>query len=136
MLKKKTLEELLLKAGYSAKATKLYLNKVNVGAIKQPDIVSTYRGLLCGDSITLYLKLESELIKNSKFEYIGCVGTATSGSALTSLVIGKTIQQAWKITKDDVLNELDGLPENHCAELAVNALYKALEQLEEKSRST
>jgi nitrogen fixation NifU-like protein len=133
MQKKKTLEALLLKAGYSAKTIRLYLDEVNVGAIEQPDVVSTYAGLLCGDTITLYLKFESDVVKDAKFEYDGCVGTATSGSALTNLVIGKTLIQAWGLTKDDVLNELDGLPESHCADLAVNALRKALEKLQEKS---
>jgi NifU-like protein involved in Fe-S cluster formation len=126
MLKKKTLEDLLLKAGYSAKAVKLYLNKVNVGLIEHPDVVSTYTGLLCGDSITLYLKLENETIQDARFEYVGCVGTATSGSAVTLLLERKTIEEAWKINKEDVINYLDGLPESHCADLAVNAMRQAL----------
>jgi len=63
----------------------------------------------------------------TKFEYKGCIGTA--GSALTNLLIGKTVNEAWSITKEDVLKELGGLPESHCAELVVNALYKALEKL-------
>ncbi len=136
MLKKAAIEEFLLKTGYSAKAAKLYVNKVNVGSIKNPDVTSTYTGLLCGDSITLYLKLENQLITNAKFEYSGCAGTATSGSALTMLLIGKTIEEAWKITKDDILRELGGLPEAHCADLAVNALYKALEKLKEKQTAS
>lgn len=132
MQKEQTLEELLLKVGYSAKTIALYLNKVNVGSIENPDVVSTYTGMICGDSITLYLKLENEIIKDAKFEYNGCVGTATSGSALTNLIIGKTIKDMWYITRDDVLNELDGLPESHCADLAINVLCTAIEKLDEK----
>jgi nitrogen fixation NifU-like protein len=135
MPKKSTIEEFLLKAGYSAKAAKLYLNKVNVGSIENPDVIATYTGLLCGDAIILYLKLENQVIKDVKFEYSGCAGTATSASALTMLVKDKNIEEAWKITKDDVLRELDGLPESHCADLAVNALHKALEKLKEKQTS-
>jgi nitrogen fixation NifU-like protein len=71
-------------------------------------------------------------IQDAKFEYKGCIGTASSGSALTMLVIGKTVKEAWNITKDDILKELGGLPESHCAELAINALHKALEKLEAK----
>jgi len=78
------------------------------------------------------LKLENGVIKDAKFEYRGYVGTACSGSALTSLIIGKSVEEAWKITKEDVLRELDGLPESHCAELAVNALRKALQKLKVK----
>lgn len=136
MPSKLILENLLLKAGYSAKSIRLYLDKVNVGYIENPDITSTYTGPPCGDTITLYLKLEKTVIKDAKFEYKGCVGTACSGSALTMLITGKTIKEAWRITKDDVLKELDGLPESHCAELAVNALHKALEKLEENKLQT
>lgn len=125
----------MLSAGYSAKSIKLYLNKVNVGSIENPDVALTYTGLPCGDTITLYLKLgKGGRIHDAKFEYKGCIGTASSGSALTMLVIGKTVEDAWKITKDDILKELDGLPESHCAELAINALHKALEKLEDKNR--
>jgi NifU-like protein involved in Fe-S cluster formation len=127
------MEELLLKAGYSVKAIKLYMNKVNVGSIENSDVALTYTGLPCGDTITLYLKLGKDgIIQDAKFEYKGCIGTASSGSALTMLVIGKTVKDAWKITKEDVLKELGGLPESYCAELVVNALHKALEKLEDK----
>jgi nitrogen fixation NifU-like protein len=134
MSAKSKIEELLLKAGYSTKAVKLYASKVNVGSIEKPDVSISYTGLPCGDIITLYLKLENGIIKDAKFEYKGCVGTACSGSALTSLIIGKSIEEAWKVTKGDILKELDGLPESHCAELAVNALRKALKKLEDKNR--
>ena len=132
MPKKSTVEGLLLKAGYPAKAIKLYLNRTGVGSIENPDAASTYTGLLCGDTITFYLKLENEVITDAKFEYSGCVGTASSGAALTMLIVGKAVEEAWKITRDDVLRELDGLPESYCAELAVTALRRALENLKEK----
>jgi NifU-like protein involved in Fe-S cluster formation len=133
MSKKLTMEELLLSAGYSAKAIKLYMDKVNVGSLENSDVALTYTGLPCGDTMTLYLKLGKDgTIQDAKFEYKGCIGTASSGSALTMLVIGKTVKEAWNITKDDILKELGGLPESHCAELAINALHKALEKLEAK----
>jgi len=131
---KSNMEELLSKAGYSAKAIKLYLTKTNVGSIENPDVAVSYTGLPCGDNITLYLKLKNDVICDAKFEYVGCVGTATSGSALTTILVGKTLAEAWNITKDDVLRELDGLPEPHCAELAVTALRKALEALKESQQ--
>ncbi|MGQ9551624.1 MAG: iron-sulfur cluster assembly scaffold protein [Candidatus Bathycorpusculaceae bacterium] len=127
-----SVEELLLKAGYSAKAIELYMKKVNVGSIENPDIALTHTGLPCGDTVTIYLKLKKGVIIDAKFEYEGCVGTACSSSALTALVIGKTVEDAWKVTKNDVLKELDGLPESHCTELAVNALHEALKRLEDR----
>ncbi|MGC8999260.1 MAG: iron-sulfur cluster assembly scaffold protein [Candidatus Bathyarchaeia archaeon] len=135
-MRKLTIEELLSRVGYSAKAIKLYMDKVNVGSIENPDVALTYTGLPCGDTITIYLKLgKNWTIQDAKFEYKGCVGTACSGSALTMLVAGKTVKDAWNITAEDVLKELNGLPERHCAELAVNALHKALEKLEERNRT-
>jgi nitrogen fixation NifU-like protein len=133
MSKQNALKELLLKAGYPAKTIRLYLNKVNVGAIEHPSVVSTYAGPICGDTITLYLTLKNEIINDAKFEYEGCVGTASSGSAITTLIMGKTVTEAWAITKDDVLTELDGIPESHCADIAVNALHGALKKLTKES---
>jgi len=88
-------EELLLKIGYSAKAVKLYMNQVNVGIIDNPDVTVTCTGLPCGDSITLYLKINrnTSVIEDAKFQYKGCVGIASSGSALTTLIIGKTVKE-------------------------------------------
>jgi len=129
------IEKLLLRTGYSEKASKLYINKVNVGSIENPDVSLMYTGLPCGDTITIYLKLDKDgTIQDAKFEYKGCVGTACSGSALTLLIRGKSIKEAWKITKDDLLKFLDGLPESHCADLAVNSLRKALEKLEDGNK--
>lgn len=124
-------EELLLKIGYSAKAVKLYMNQVNVGIIDNPDVTVTCTGLPCGDSITLYLKINrnTSVIEDAKFQYKGCVGIASSGSALTTLIIGKTVKEAQKISEEDILKELNGLPETHCAKLAITTLHKALEKL-------
>jgi NifU-like protein involved in Fe-S cluster formation len=77
---------------------------------------------------------EDGRVQDEKFEYRGCIGTASSGSALTTLLIGKTVKEAWNITKGDILKELGGLPESRCAELAVNALHKALENLKRTNR--
>lgn len=125
--------ELLEEAGYSKKAIELYENKVNVGVIKNPDIVSTYIGL-CGDVIKIYLKIDDEnsVIEDAKFQYLGCPGSASSASAITKVAKGKTIEQAKKITEGDVLRELDGLPKLKldCPKLVVTALRKAIAEYE------
>lgn len=127
------IEEFLLKAGYSSRAIRLYVDKVNLDSIENPDVTSTCTGSPCGDTVILYLKLENRVIKDTKFEYKGCVGTASSGSASTLLITGKSVEEAWKITAEDALRELNGLPESHCAEPAVKALHSALQKLAEKS---
>ena len=122
---------LLKEQGYSVKALQLYINRVNVGSMGRPDVVFVYTGP-CGDTMKIYLKLgENGVIQDAKFQYDGCLGLACSGSALTTLIIGKTVEEARKITAEDLLKELGGLPEikRHCAKLAVTTLRKALEKL-------
>lgn len=124
----KGLVELLRKAGYSDKAIDYYMNKVNVGVIEGAEAVDSYTGL-CGDSIRVYLKVEEGLIRDAKFQAIGCAAAFTSGSALTEMAKGKTLKEASEITERDVvryLGELPG-PKLHCARLAVDALRKTIE---------
>lgn len=125
---------LLEESGYSKKAIELYVNKVNVGVIKNPDVVGTYIGP-CGDVIKLYLKVnENGVVEDAKFYYLGCPGSASSASAMTKLVKGKTIGEAKKITEDDVLRELGGLPKPKldCPKLALTTLRKAIAEYEKK----
>ena len=140
MSRKLAQEELKLlgKSGYSKKAIELYVNKLNVGELENPDVVTTYFGL-CGDLIKLYLKIDKKgIIEDAKFYYLGCPGSASSASAMTELVKGKTVDQAKKITEDNVLNELGGLPKTKldCPRLAITTLRKAVAEYEKmKGRS-
>ena len=76
--------------------------------------------------------MEGEVIEDAKFQYLGCPGSAASGSMLTLLIKGKTVAKAKKITEKDILGALEGLPgdENHCAELAINTLHRTLKKFE------
>ena len=124
----KGLVELLRKAGYSDKAIDYYLRKLNVGVIEGAEAVDSYTGL-CGDSIRVYLKVEEGLIRDAKFQAIGCAAAFTSGSTLTEMAKGKTLKEASELTEHDVvryLGELPG-PKLHCARLAVDALRKTIE---------
>ena len=103
-----------------------------MGALENPTVVTTYLGS-CGDLIELYLKIDKNgTIEDAKFYYLGCPGSASSASAMTELVKGKTIDQAKKITEDNVLNELGGLPKMKldCPKLAIKALRKAIAEYE------
>ena len=128
MSDEKGLVELLRKAGYSEKAIDYYIRKLNVGVIEGAEAVDSYTGL-CGDSMKVYLKVEKGVIKDAKFQAIGCAGAFASGSALTEMVKGKTLKEAEKITEKDVIRELEELPgpKLHCARLAVDALRKSIE---------
>ena len=128
MSDEKGLVELLRKAGYSEKAIDYYLRKLNVGVIEGADAVDSYTGL-CGDSMKVYLKVEKGVIRDAKFQAIGCAGAFASGSALTEMVKGKTLKEAEKLTEQDVIKDLEELPgpKLHCARLAVDALRKSIE---------
>ena len=128
MSDEKGMVDLLRKAGYSDKAIGYYLGKVNVGVLEGAEAVDSYTGL-CGDSMRVYLKVEGNVIRDAKFQAIGCAGAFASGSALTEMIKRKTLEEAEKITEHDVIEDLGELPgpKLHCARLAVDALRKSIE---------
>jgi len=126
--------KLLEESGYSRKAIELFVNEVNVGALEDRDVVQDYTGP-CGDVIKLYLKVDRNgIIEDAKFHYLGCPGSASSASAMTELIKCKTIEEAKKLTEDDVLRELGGLPKLKlaCPKLAITTLRKAISLYERK----
>ena len=119
-------------SGYSDKAIELYVNNVNVGKLENSTVVTTFLGS-CGDLIKLYLKInEQNVIEDAKFYYLGCPGSASSASAMTTLLKGKTINQAKKMTGNDILAELGGLPKSkiECTKLSIKTLRKAIAEYE------
>ena len=124
--------KLMVESGYSNKAIELYVNNVNVGKLENPTIATTFLGS-CGDLIKLYLKInEKNIIEAAKFYYLGCPGSASSASAMTTLLKGKTLYQAKKMTGDDILTELGGLPKSKldCTTLSIKTLRKAIAEYE------
>lgn len=124
--------KLMVESGYSKKAIELYVNSVNVGTLQNPNIVTTFFGP-CGDLIKLYLRIdERDVIEEAKFYYLGCPSSAASASAMTTLLKNKTVNQAKKLTEDDILVELGGLPKSkrECATLSLKTLRKAIAEYE------
>jgi len=130
------LRELLRKAGYSEKAIGYYIKKWNVGVIEGAEAAESHTGL-CGDSMRVYLKIEKGLIIDAKFQAVGCAGAFASGSALTEMVKGRTLEAADKITEHEVTRDLGKLPgpELHCVRLSVDALRKSIARYKEPQRS-
>jgi nitrogen fixation NifU-like protein len=128
---KDSLHELLVKSGYSEKAIEYFENKLNVGEIEDASVITDFTGI-CGDTMKLYLLIEDGIIKEAKFQVLGCPGSSASGSAVTKLVKGKSLREAKKIKEKDILEELGGLPEPklHCAKLAVLTLQKTIAEYE------
>jgi len=120
---------LLEKSGYSNKAIEYYLKKVNVGHMENPSVHLAYTGP-CGDTVEVYLKIESNVIRDAKFQAIGCAGSFSSGSALMEMVKGKTLEEAEKMTEEDIINFLEGIPKEkiHCACLAKRTFQRAIKK--------
>lgn len=112
---------------YSEKTIEHFLNPRNLGEIQAPDGFGRVTGP-CGDTMEVYLRVNNGRIINAKFTTDGCGTTIASGSMLTELVKGRSIIESQKITKDDILNALGGLPEEslHCALLVADTLREAI----------
>ena len=112
---------------FSKKVIDEYNNPHNFGRMQDPDASGILTGP-CGDTMVFYLKLDSDKVLNIMFLTDGCGPTVSCGSMLTKMVRGKSVIDAEKVSKEDLIEALDGLPEEnlHCAALAVNALKKAI----------
>ncbi len=103
--------------------------------IENPDGYGKRTGV-CGDTIEIFLTAEDARIRSASFAIDGCLNTAACANTVILMAEGKTIEQAWEITTDDVVNYLETLPskEAHCADLAVGALYLALSDIIKKGQ--
>lgn len=113
-----------------------FKNPRNTGRIDDPDGKATEGSPACGDMVSLYLKVdpETKVIDDIKFESYGCASNIATGSIITELAKGKTIDEAKKITWQEASEALGGLPKikAHCSVLAVEVLRSAIQNYEEK----
>lgn len=118
------------KTPFSIKALQIIESQENLGAIENSDARAVIRGW-CGDSMQIDLRLSGEIIQEARFLTDGCKATLAAGGMITRLAQAKTLADARQITPLDVITALEGLPEghDHCAELAVNTLRQAIENV-------
>ena len=113
---------------YSEKVLEHYRNPRNVGEIPDADGRGICLNESCGDITMLWIKMKNGKIIDAKFKTQGCAASIASGSVLTDMTIGKSLQEAQKITRQDVASALGGLPEQKvdCSLLATDALKEAI----------
>ena len=139
--KKKTTKNIKTSGLYSRKVFKHFESPHNYGKVEKPDGVGKVGNLTCGDVMWLYIKVVKnkkgeEIVKDIKFETFGCVAALATSSVITDLAKGKTLEQALKITKGEIVDSLDGLPpiKLHCSVLAGDALVEAIYDYYKKNK--
>ncbi len=119
---------------YSDKLIEEFRNPKNMGKMENPDGVGKVGNPTCGDVMYLYIKVNDDRIVDIKFETFGCAAAIGTSSIITEMAKGLTLDEASKITKQDVADEVDGLPpiKMHCSVLAADALKLAIEDYRKK----
>jgi nitrogen fixation NifU-like protein len=123
---------------YTEKVMDHFRNPRNMGEIKDADGFGKVGNPKCGDVMAIYIKVKDERIIDIKFKTYGCTAAISTSSILTEMVKGKRIDEALKVTRDDVAKELGGLPaiKMHCSNLAADALKEAIKDYRKKKKKS
>jgi len=120
--------------GYSEKVMEHFTNPRNVGTIENPDGYGKVGNPVCGDLMEMFINVEDDIITDIKFRTFGCGSAIATSSMVTAMAKGMHVDEAMKITRGDVADELEGLPPRkmHCSNLAANALQEAIKDYKSK----
>lgn len=114
---------------YSKKAIDYFQKPKFAGEMKNADAVGQVGNIKCGDVMKIFLKIKDDIITDIRFQTYGCIGAIAASEAMCKLVIGKKIDEALKITHQDIVEELEKMPvvKIHCSILGRQALHKAVD---------
>jgi nitrogen fixation NifU-like protein len=121
---------------YSEKVMEHFMNPRNVGEIENPDGVGEVGNPVCGDMMTFHIKVKDNRLEDIKFKTFGCGAAIAVSSMVSEMAMGKTLEEAMKITPQAVADELKGLPKQkfHCSNLGAQALNKAIKDYLDKKK--
>ncbi|NHI93081.1 MAG: Fe-S cluster assembly scaffold protein NifU [Candidatus Lokiarchaeota archaeon] len=121
---------------YSEKVMEHFKNPRNVGKIENADGIGEIGNPTCGDMMYCYIKVKDNKIEDIKVETFGCAAAIATASMITELAKGKSLEEAMKISRNDVADALEGLPpvKLHCSNLAADALHNAIEDYKKKNQ--
>jgi len=114
---------------YTDKVLDHFRNPRNMGEIPDADGVGTVGNPVCGDLMSIYIKVKDNRIEDIKFKTFGCGAAIATSSMITELAKGKSLDEAMKISRGDVADNLGGLPpiKMHCSNLAADGLHAAIQ---------
>ncbi len=132
----------MMNTKYSKEVLKHFQKPKNMGSLKKPDGIGKLGNPSCGDVMMVQIKVikdkktNQEIIKDVKFQTMGCAAAIATSSMITEIAKGKTIEGALKITNKDVADKLGGLPpiKMHCSNLAAETLHEAIKDYYAKSK--
>ena len=121
---------------YNEKVMEAFSNPHNVGEIENPDGFGKVGNAVCGDIMQITLRIKDNIITDAKFKTFGCAAAVATSSTATQMVIGMTIDEAYKLTNAKVVEVLEGLPPQkiHCSVLAEEAIKAAIDDYRAKQK--
>lgn len=121
---------------YNETVMEHFKNPRNVGEIPDADGIGEVGNPACGDIMAFYIKVNNDRLEDVKFKTFGCGAAIAVSSMVSEMAIGKTLDEAMKITNKSVIEALEGLPKkkHHCSNLGADALHRAIEDYREKQK--
>ncbi len=116
---------------YNEKVMEVFRNPQHMGEVENYNAIGTVGNETCGDIMQITMRINDEgIIEDAKFKTFGCAAAVATSSTATGMIIGKSVDEALKLTNKEVVTELEGLPPQkiHCSVLAEDAIRVAIDE--------